>query len=154
MPVYSDTNLLVRLYAEMPDSARTLDRFEKLRRNRGTRLPITWLHQVELTNALQQLVFLARQGRGIRMSPERAMIALADFDEDLATGHGLFPSAVAVTELVREARQLSLRHTAGHGFRPYDVAHVSCALLLDCDVFWSLDAKANLLAKLEGLKTL
>ena len=154
MPVYSDTNLLVRLYAEMPDTAETLQRFEKLRRDRGTRLPITWLHQLEMANALQQLVFLARQGRGIRMSPERAIIALADFDADLAAGQGLFHATVAVTELVREARQLSLRHTAGHGVRAYDVAHVACALLLACDVFWSFDAKANTLAKLEGLKTL
>ena len=109
---------------------------------------------MELANALQLLVFLVRNGRGIRMSPERAIIALADFDEDLATGHGLFQATVAVPELVREARQLSLRHTAGHGFRAYDVAHVGCALLLGCDVFWSFDAKANTLAKLEGLKTL
>ncbi|MSU51740.1 MAG: PIN domain-containing protein [Opitutus sp.] len=154
MPVYPDTNLLVRLYTEMPESPLTLQRFENLRRNRGARLPITWLHQMELTNAFQQLVFLARQGGGIRMSPERAMLCLADFDEDLVTGHGLYPAAVAATVLVREARQLSLRHTAGHGFRAYDVAHVACALLLDCDVFWSFDTKANELAKLEGLKTL
>ncbi len=154
MVVYSDTNLLVRLYAEMPDSAPALQQFEKLRRDRGTRLPITWLHQLEMANALQQLVFLARNGQGIRMTPERATLALADFDEDLASGQGLFHAALANTELVREARQLSLRHTASHGVRAYDVAHVACALLLKCDTFWSFDVRANKLAEREGLKTL
>lgn len=150
MAVYSDTNLLVRLYAEMPDSAQALQRVEKLRRNAG--LPITWLHQLEMTNALQQLVFLARNGQGVRMSSERAMLAQADFDEDLVAGHGLFHAAISSSELVRETRQLSLRHTATHGIRAYDVAHVASALLLKCDTFWSFDARACMLAQLEGLK--
>jgi predicted nucleic acid-binding protein len=153
MAVYSDTNLLVRLYAEMPDSAQALQQFANLRRARGTRLPITWLHQLEMANALQQRVFLARKGQGVRMSPERAALALADFDEDLAKGDGMFDATLAVTELVRETRQLSLRHTARHGVRAYDVAHVACALLLKCDTFWSFDARASKLADLEGLKT-
>ncbi len=45
-------------------------------------------------------------------------------------------------------------YTASHGFRTYDLLHVSSALLLHCDVFWSFDPKANKLASLEGLKTL
>jgi predicted nucleic acid-binding protein len=154
MPVYCDTNLLVRLYAEMPDSAQAVRRFEALRRNGKTRLPITWLHQLEMPNALQQLVFLARNGQGIRMTPERAALALADFDEDLAAGNGLTHSSVSAAELVREARELSLRHTANHGFRAYDIAHVTCAILLKCESFWSFDAKASKLAELEGLKVL
>jgi predicted nucleic acid-binding protein len=88
------------------------------------------------------------------MSSERAALALADFDEDLATGHGLIRSPVSTTDLVRETRQLSLRHTARHGYRAYDVAHVACALLLKCDTFWSFDVRASKLAELEGLKTL
>jgi hypothetical protein len=47
-----------------------------------------------------------------------------------------------------------LRHTAKHGFRTYDLLHVSSALLLKCDTFWSFDPKANRLAGLEGLETL
>jgi predicted nucleic acid-binding protein len=49
---------------------------------------------------------------------------------------------------------LSLRHTARHGFRVYDLIHVASALLLGCDTFWSFDAKASRLAALEGLKTI
>jgi predicted nucleic acid-binding protein len=38
--------------------------------------------------------------------------------------------------------------------RPYAdrVIHVASALVLGCDIFWSFDAKAKKLAKLEGLK--
>ena len=152
MALYCDTNLLIRLYCEMPDSSQTIERLKSLRRSRDTRLHITWLHQLEMANALQQLVFFARNGRGIRMTPERATIALADFDEDLSTGHGLIQSPVAVGELVRATRELSLRHTASHGFRAYDIAHIACAHLLGCESFWSFDVKACKLANLEGLK--
>ena len=56
--------------------------------------------------------------------------------------------------LLEEAfHTLAHRHTARHGFRTYDILHVATALLLGCDTFWSFDAKAKKLAKLEGLKT-
>jgi predicted nucleic acid-binding protein len=48
-------------------------------------------------------------------------------------------------------RELSNRHTAKGGFRTYDILHVASALVLGCDTFWSFDAKAKKLAKLEGL---
>ncbi|MFN0128515.1 MAG: hypothetical protein ACKV19_17720 [Verrucomicrobiales bacterium] len=44
------------------------------------------------------------------------------------------------------------RHTASEGFRTYDILHVSSALVLGCETFWSFDAKAKKLAKLERLK--
>jgi len=153
MAVYCDTNLLVRLYAEMPDSDEIARRFAGLRQGGKSRLPITWLHQIELANALQQLVFLARRGQGIRMTPEKAALALADFEDDLTEGDGLMLTPIAAVELVRTCRDLSLRHTGTHGFRAYDIAHVASALLLGCRTFWSRDAKASQLAALEGLET-
>jgi hypothetical protein len=59
---------------------------------------------------------------------------------------------LAAEDLTRQTEELSLRHTAKHGFRAYDVLHVSSALLLRCDTFWSFDPKASRLAVLEGLK--
>jgi len=54
----------------------------------------------------------------------------------------------------RQFQELSLRHTARHGFRTYDILHFSSALLLRCDTSWSFDPKASKLAKLEGLNIL
>lgn len=153
MALYCDTNLLIRLYVELPDSPTALQRLGQRRRS-NAQIPVTWLHQLETVNALEQLVFLARQGRGIRMTPENAAFALAQFDEDLAAGHGLDPTQLPVNELVKQSRALSQRHTAKHGYRAYDVAHVATALILQCDEFLSFDAKANQLAAREGLKIL
>ncbi|MBI5769186.1 MAG: hypothetical protein HZA93_15440 [Verrucomicrobia bacterium] len=72
----------------------------------------------------------------------------------MAAGVHFREVALAPGTLVQRAGELSLRHTASHGFRAYDVAHVASALLLGCDAFWSFDAKASQLAKREGLKTL
>ena len=55
-------------------------------------------------------------------------------------------------ELAQRFEKISLRHTASHGFRVYGVIHVASALLLECDTFWSFDAKACRLAALEDLK--
>jgi len=151
---YCDSNVFVRLYVEMPDSEKALALVARLPRKHDDGLPITWLHQLEITNALQQTVFLARSGQGGRVTPELAAIALARFDEDIAMRSGLKRSTLATDDLLRVTRQLSQRHTASHGFRAYDIAHVASALLLKCDTFWSFDAKASKLAKLEALKVL
>ncbi|MBI5801855.1 MAG: hypothetical protein HZA92_14175 [Verrucomicrobia bacterium] len=56
--------------------------------------------------------------------------------------------------LERQVEELLLRHTSKHGFRSFDLLHVSQALLLGCDTFLSFDQKANKLAQLEGMKLL
>lgn len=53
----------------------------------------------------------------------------------------------------RQIDTLVGRHTAAHGFRTYDVLHVTTAIHLGCSRFWSYDAAAIKLAKLEGLQT-
>lgn len=117
-------------------------------------IPVTWLIQVELANALQQAVFLGRQGTQPHVGPQRADVARARFDEWLAEGVHFATVPLATAELAQEARRISLRHTARHGFRAYDVLHVASAVLLKRDAFWSFDTKATQLAKLEGLRTL
>jgi predicted nucleic acid-binding protein len=87
------------------------------------------------------------------MPPEIAMLARAEVDEGLAIGDFLKWSPLPEDELDEAFDMLSFRHTAKHGFRTYDILHVSSALLLGCDTFWSFDVKARKLAKLEGLKT-
>jgi predicted nucleic acid-binding protein len=154
MAPYCDTNLLIRLYVDLPESMVALQRLERYRRRSEAKIPVTWLHQLECFNAFEQLVFLARHGGGSRMTPETAALAAAQFEEDLVTGHGLESTPLAAHELVKRTRELARRHTAKLGFRAYDVAHVATALMLGCGEFWSFDAKACQLAALEGLKVL
>jgi len=154
MALYCDTNLLIRLYVDLPKSAAVLQRIGQYRRRGEARIPVTWLHQLETFNALAQLVFLTRQGHGIRMTPEKAALAAAQFEDDFAEGHGLESTPLPTHDLIKQTRSLAQRHTAKHGFRAYDVAHVATALILGCDEFWSFDVKAKQLAALEGLKVL
>ena len=59
---------------------------------------------------------------------------------------------LAAAELEKQFAELSLRHTARHGFRTCDLLPVASALVLKCDGFWSFDPKAARLPALEGLK--
>jgi len=107
---------------------------------------------MEFINAVQQHVFAGMSGQ-LRITPEQASIALLSFQEDLSQEGFLHSAAIDLDELERQFEILSLRHTSKYGFRTYDLLHVSSALLLKCDTFWSFDPKASKLADLEGLKT-
>jgi predicted nucleic acid-binding protein len=150
MAAYCDTNFLLRLYSDLPEH----DEVERLLARQSEPVPITWLHQVEVPNALQHMVLLARTGTSIQMTPENALLGLTRFEDELSAGNRLLVSPLPTHDVVRQARELSLRHTAKHGFRAYDVLHVACALLLECDRFWSFDLRAGKLARIEGLRTL
>ena len=112
MALYCDTNLLIRLYVEFPTSALALQQLSQSRRRGPARIPITWLHQLELINAFEQLVFLTRNGDGLRMTPEKAVLAAAQFEEDLAHSHGLESVPLATNDLLKQTRVLAHRHTA------------------------------------------
>jgi predicted nucleic acid-binding protein len=77
------------------------------------------------------------------------------FWDDCSNPASLLREAVLnLGDVEEQFQQLSLRHTAKHGFRTYDLLHVASARLLGCDTFWSFDPKASKLAELEGLRTL
>ena len=154
MAVYCDTNFFVRLLIDADESTADFRKLQSAGGPGSRPIPITWLLQLEVANALPQVAFFSKQGGRSRFSPQQADIALACFDDWLADGVHFSPAPIASTELVKEARRLSLRHTSRHGFRAYDVVHVASALLLKCDAFWSFDARASRLAKLEGLAIL
>lgn len=154
MAAYCDTNFFVHLLIEGEESATAIRRLQSIRGTRSPAIPVTWLIQVEVANALQQAVFLGRQGAQPHVGPQQADVAQARFDEWLADGVHFVAAPLATGELAQEARRISIRHTSRHGFRAYDVVHVASALLLKRDTFWSFDLKASQLAKLEGLRTL
>ena len=146
--IYADTNFFTNLMMDMShheEARRLLDGHQET-------LPVTWLLRAEVVNALQQSVFLSRHGDlPCRVNPEYALALEAEFFDRLRTGKSLRWGVMAAEDVCGMFHLLSHRHTARHGFRTYDILHVSSALVLGCDTFWSFDAKARKLAKLEGL---
>jgi predicted nucleic acid-binding protein len=152
MSPYADTNLLTRVYLRQAETEEALSLIETSRSESARPFPITWLHRIEVVNALQLHVFTARAPGQLFVTPEQAALAQANFREDLERETFLQRVAIQIPELERRFEDLSLRHTARHGFRTYDLLHVASALVLECDPFWSFDPKATKLAALEGLK--
>ncbi len=151
MKPYADTNFFTRVYLELPESERADRLLAEARRGESPPLPVTWLHRMELVNAFEFSVWLARQGGHRAVSPQQAAVALAMFQEDLAARTFLHPAAPDLATLHSLFDEISVRHTARHGFRTYDILHVVSARLLDCDAFFSFDPRARKLAVLEGL---
>jgi len=153
MTPYADTNFFTRTYLELPESEDADNLLITAKAGESAPLPITWLHRVETLNAFQLHVFLAQKAGQMFISPEQAALAQANFQSDIANAQFLRIVAVPAQELEARFEDLSLRHTARHGFRTYDLLHVASALVLECDYFWSFDSKASKLASLEGLAT-
>ncbi len=151
MKAYADSNFFTRLYLPTPGSPVATALFLAAREMNWP-LPITWLHRAEVVNALELNVFTSQFRGQTRISTQNAAIAQATFREDVRRSDFLRVAPLAPEKLQETFEELSLRHTARHGFRTYDILHVASALLLECDTFWSFDAKACRLADLEGMK--
>lgn len=152
MKPYADTNFFTRVYLSLPESGQA-DQLFALARSRGApRLPITWLHRIELANAFELSVWAGRQGGQPRVTAQTAAIALETFRNDLAAETFLHEATVEISALQPLFEETAARHTAKHAFRTYDLLHIVSARLLGCDHFFSFDATANALAKIEGLR--
>jgi predicted nucleic acid-binding protein len=151
--IYADTNFFTTLYCPGPRAPEAEILNDQAARQHAGPFPVTLLGRLEFMNAIQQAVFATRHGvPGFHITPEHALVLEAEFHEQLAEGKLLFHATVSEHELEQQFHILVHRHTAKEGFRTYDILHVSSALVLGCDTFWSFDAKAKKLAKLEGLK--
>ncbi len=150
MKIYADTNFITRLYLERPETIAAEDDFEF-----GVApFPITWLLHAELINAFQLSVLSGYGEDQRRITPEIAAACQEQFRDDLRVGTVFESVTLPEADWLRQFEAISLRHASKQGFRTYDLLHVSAALLLGCDAFWSFDKKACKLAKLEGLRTL
>src|SRR5881397_1776830 len=154
MVPYADTNFFVRLYLSLPNSDLAQNLLDQRRNGKTLALPITWLLELEIVNAIELTVFVTRTTGQLRVTPELAAIAQTTFDSDLLAGEFLSATDCPAMELKATFREFSFRHTTRHGFRAYDLLHVACALVLRCDEFWSFDQKSRTLANLEGLTVL
>ncbi len=152
MKPYADSNFFTRLYLALPESHAATDLLFEAQKGTAPPLPITWLHRLEVVNGLQLQVFVSRVHGQPRITAEQAGAAQAGFRDDLGRSDFFRATELLHEKLVRKFEDLSLRHTVRHGFRVYDIIHVASALILECDAFWSFDAKASRLARLEGLE--
>ena len=152
MRPYADSNLFSRFYLRLSESEKAADLLEAARAEGNAPLPVTWLHRLEIVNALHLYLFAGKTGSQVHVTPEQTAAAHATFRTDLSEAAFLRPVQIELPELETQFQELSLRHTPKHGFRTYDLIHVASALILSCDVFWSFDPKASKLASLEGLQ--
>lgn len=152
MKTYADTNLIVALFCEGPNRAEAERLHRSVSSGGDLTYPVTLICRLEVVNALQLAAFATQHGvPGTRVSREYAMAAEAIFFEQLAAGTRFRDAPIDERLLERQFQDLAHRHTARHGFRTYDILHVASALVLGCGTFWSFDAKAKKLARLEGL---
>ncbi len=152
MRPYADSNFFTRIYLDLPGSERANELLREATDRIDAPLAVTWLHRLEIVNAFQQQIYSSRIHGQPRITPEQGAIAQASFRHDLVRPGFLRVTPIDLNDLLTIFEDVTLRHTARHGFRVYDVIHVASALLLDCDTFWSFDAKACRLADLEGMK--
>ncbi len=150
MSIYADTNFFVRLYLEKPAAAEARASMAE----HQPCLPVFWLLRIEVINGIEQSVFSGYGENQERISVNFASACQQYFRDDVRDGVAMCMVDIPHTELSWMVEDLSLRHTAKHGFRTYDLMHVAAALVLKCKTFWSYDKRACVLARLEGLKTL
>jgi predicted nucleic acid-binding protein len=153
MRIFADTNFFTNLWLELSHTDRANELYRELVLSHEM-LPVTQLVRMELTNALQRLVYEAQRGsQPFRVNRETALSARADLDTELAVGKFIRWTDLDSRLLEAEFDRLVYRYTASEGFRTYDIMHVASALALGCDTFWSFDARAKKLAAMVGLST-
>ena len=153
MKPYADSNFFSRVYVETDRTDEASGLVAEFLSG-GLRLPVFWLHEAEVRNAIELFVFSGRQSGNRVVTPENAALAQARFRMDCKCNSGPYlMTPIDLGALDATAEQITLRHSAKHGFRTYDILHISAAIVLSCNTFYSYDKKCNRLATLEGLAT-
>jgi predicted nucleic acid-binding protein len=140
MKVYFDSSALVKIYVSEAHS-------ERARREARAvpQLPLTWLHTLEVSNALRVLT-----GRKL-LTAEEARGLLEQFEDD-RQAQRLADAALDWPKVFHESVQLSRRHAARLLCRSLDILHVAAAVELGCKRFVSADERQLALAEAIGLK--
>jgi predicted nucleic acid-binding protein len=142
MRAYADTSFLLSLYsldAHSQAAAGVVAQHQPV-------FCLTPFSEVEFTNAVELGVFVkrytAREARAVR---------------DYFLAHmrsGVFRVEEFPPEAYVLARTLSRRYTAKLGTRTLDVLHVTSALALKAEAFFTFDQRQHKVARAEGLRTL
>ena len=141
MNAYADTGFLCSLYAPDAQSVRAAVRMKR----QELPLPFTWLHQLEIRNALRLRVFRRE------ITPAQRDVSLNAVLADLAAGV-LVVTSPPLAEVMTEAERLSALHSEKLGTRSLDILHVSCGLVLGLSQFITFDKRQAALAKAAGLQ--
>lgn len=153
MKAYVDANFLVRLYLELPGCEEAMQLLRSRSVRPGLPCPVSHLLRFEVINALHRMVFESRTGGQWRVTLESAVMALADFEQDLRDAQFVVRSPLTLEDIEQEFDILVAKYTESHGFRTYDMIHVASARTLGCKKLLTFDEKAKSLAKLAGLDT-
>ena len=108
-------------------------------------LQFTWLHQLELRNALRLRVFRREITKAQRDASLNSLLS------DLAVGV-FAPASPPLPELMTEAERLSALHSERLGTRSLDIMHVAAALVLGEQPLLSFDRRQKALARAAGLR--
>ena len=141
MRAYADTGFLCSLYTLDRHTPRAAARMKR----QALPLPHTWLHQLELRNALRLRVFRGEITASQRDASLNMILA------DLAGGV-LAAASPALAAIMTEAERLSALHTETLGTRSLDVLHVAAALVLGLKELLTFDARQAALARASGLR--
>lgn len=137
--IYLDTGCLLKLYYPEPDSAAVA------RVVTGAVVAFLGLHEVELTNALEQKAFR----REAKPAQTRAVLSLVASD---IQGGVLHRATVDWDIVLRDATTLAKAHTRRIGCRSLDILHCAAAQALGVSAFITTDARQRRLALAMGLK--
>lgn len=140
MSGYADAALLCSLYAPDAHTARAIACLGK----QSQPLPIVWIHQLEVRNALRLRVFRREITRVQRDTSLNALLA------DLANGV-LVIGSPPLTEVLTEAERRSALHSDTLGTRNLDILHVAAAVVLGSREFLTFDRRQANLASAAGL---
>jgi predicted nucleic acid-binding protein len=136
--IYVDTSALVKLYFPEPDSARIA------RLVAGSPIAFTRLHELEMTSALSQKLFV-KSAR-----PKQITETLASVADDVRAG--VLVRAVPDWDVVLDdATHAARSHTPRLGTRSLDVLHCCAAKVLSAKAFITSDARQRTLATKLGL---
>jgi predicted nucleic acid-binding protein len=138
---YVDSSALVPVYVP--------ERFSKAARSAvrtAGQVPYTALHQLEVPNALEQLV-----GREL-MTREECRAVQAQLRDDVEHQR-LMPVSLDLDRVFAEAAELSTLSTAKFLARSLDLLHVAAAHVAVCRTFVSADDRQLAVAKASGLTT-
>lgn len=153
MKVFADANFFTNWLVRLPFTEHTEHLLRRQRQTGSRPICVTRLVRQEVLNALHRLVFESRHSsHDFSVGHGAAVMAEAYFESKLDEQEAFQAVEPDPDILDRQYFDLVHRHTATHGFRTNDVLHVASALVLGCDTFWSFDARAKKLARLEGLK--
>jgi predicted nucleic acid-binding protein len=136
--IYLDAGCLVKLYYPEPDSAAVVARVA------GRPMFYTPLHELELTNALNQKRFHGQATEG------QVAGALGLIQADLGSGVLLAPASIWRTHF-QSAVELSVFHTPTIGCRSLDILHCAIAADLQAAEFITTDGRQSRLAQAMGM---